>query len=59
MDEYVKKEDIMRIIKKHTLSARKIYKENSDIKSLNLTELMNDIENIKTYQFAKNRGDKT
>lgn len=54
MPEYIKKSDVIQIINKHAMSARKIYKDNSDIKSLDLTQLINDIENIKTYRFTKN-----
>ena len=50
MTEYIKKSDIINLIKEYEQMGKKIYKNNPNIKSLDIAKLKKDILNLKTYK---------
>ncbi len=50
MTDYIKKSDITELINKYEKSNAKVYKDNPDIKSINITDLKSDISKLKTYK---------
>ena len=50
MTEYIKKSDIINLIKEYEQMGKKIYKDKPNIKSLDIAKLKKDILNLKTYK---------